>query len=269
VYGQLELARRCLSSLDRWTPAAVELVVIDDCGPERVIEADVDDAVTTGRDWRLVRHDVNRGFVGSVNHAFELADEDDVIVVNSDVEVLSGWFEPLVEAASSGPRVASVSSVADNGGLLSVPALGRQIPSPRQLEILRGRVPATAPIPVAVAHCTLFTRPALDAVGGFDQHFAPGYGEEVDWSLRAQRLGFRHLAALHSLVIHAQSASFGPDLRLFSTQRRHELRLLARYPRRWFGVRSFARSTDTDLRAGLTAISDEIARIREPRGPRI
>jgi GT2 family glycosyltransferase len=265
VYGQLDLVRRCLTAIDRQTPADVGLLVIDDHGPERLTDNGVAELLDSNRAWRFVSHRDNVGFVGSVNEAFDTTGRADVVVVNSDVEVLPGWFEALTGAANSRADVASISSLADNGGILSVPALAGHDLTPGEWAMVRAALPAVAEIPVAVAHCTLFTRAALDTIGGFDLAFAPGYGEEVDWSLRASRRGMHHLASLHSYVLHAQSASFGRAEGLFSLQRRHELRLLARYRRQWFAIRAFARRTDSGLAAGLAAVDSELSRLRDTR----
>ncbi len=245
VYGQLELLRRAVLAIDRETPVDIELIVIDDCGPQRLSEAELAGWLQSGRGWRLISHDANLGFVGSVNQLFELGGRADVLVVNSDVEVLPGWFEALAAAMSSTERVASASSLATEGSLLSVPELaGAGAP---ELGFARAGSPVAAEIPVAVAHCTWFSRAAVDAVGDFDRAFDPGYGEEVDWSLRAARQGFVHLAALHSFVRHDGGASFGPGGGFWSLARRHELRLLCRYPLRWWRIRRFVADRDTDF----------------------
>jgi GT2 family glycosyltransferase len=265
VFGQLELVRQALSALDAHTPVGVELIVIDDCGPQRLDDRSVAQCLPSGRAWRLLRHDANRGFVGSVNHLFDLAGQRDVVVVNSDVTVLPGWFQALAAAASS-ERVASASSMADNGGILSVPALAEQLTA-AQLEDLRNQLETAAPIPVAVAHCTWFSRGALAAIGGFDERFSPGYGEEVDWSLRAGQAGFIHRAALGSFVRHAGSASFGAHRELFTLQRRHEMLLLLRYRRRWFAIRRFARDPHTELARGKARIARYIGTVTSGSKP--
>jgi GT2 family glycosyltransferase len=245
VYGRLELLQRAVRAIDRHTPVEVELVLIDDCGPQRLTEPMLAGWLPTGRVWRLISHQMNLGFVGSVNELFELAAGQDVVVVNSDVEVLPGWFDGLRAAITGNPRAASASALASEGGLLSVSELARLAdPAPR-LAAVRKALPVAAEIPVAVAHCTWFARPALAEVGPFDRAFDPGYGEEVDWSLRAGRAGWLHLAALHSFVLHAGGASFGRSGRFWSLARRHELRLLLRYPVRWWQLRRFAADPGT------------------------
>lgn len=245
VYGRLELVQRALQAIDRETPDGIELIVIDDCGPQRLAEAHLAGWLGSRRDWRLISHQENLGFVGSVNQLFGLAVDSDVLVVNSDVEVLPGWFEALAEAMSGSARAASASSLATRGSLLSVPELATADAS--DLARARAQSPVAAEIPVAVAHCTWFSRAALAEVGDFDRKFDPGYGEEVDWSLRAARRGLIHLAALHSFVRHDGGASFGNGGGLWSLARRHELRLLLRYPVRWWRIRRFVADQGTDF----------------------
>ena len=269
VYGRLDLAERALRAIDRYTPPDVAVIALDDCGPQRLTSELVAAALVSGRSFELVLHERNRGFVGSVNHLFELAGRSDVVVVNSDVEVLPGWLDGLRAAmlATSDKPVASASSLADNGGILSVPGLGAGL-TVAQLEQLRAGRPAAAGVPVAVAHCTWFARAAVERIGGFDQRFAPGYGEEVDWSLRAAAAGFAHHAALHSFVLHQGSASFGDGAGLLSLQRRHEALLLWRYRRAWFEIRRFARNPDTELAVVKKQIATYLSGVKsDPDGP--
>jgi GT2 family glycosyltransferase len=272
VFGRLELTRACLSALDALTPTDVPLLVIDDVGPERLTTEDVAAVVTSGRSVELVLHERNVGFVGSANDAFERAAPADVVLVNSDVTVLPGWFEEL-RAAAGGGGVASASAIADNGGILSVPALARvgALRSDDRAAVLatcREAVPAAVDIPVAVAHCTWFRRDALQAIGAFDLAFAPGYGEEVDWSLRARRAGRHHVAAMRSYVLHAESASFGRATSWWSLQRRHEALLLRRYPLRWLGLRRFARDAGSGLALGRDLLASTIeANTRQSGAP--
>lgn len=247
VYGRLELLQRAVRAMDRHTPAEIELVVIDDCGQQRLTSSTLAGWLTSGRAWRLISHQTNQGFVASANEFFELAGEQDVILLNSDAEVLPGWFEGLQAAVASQPRTASASAMADHGTVLSVPRLSRPADPSRVLPLLRKALPVAIELPVAVGHCTWFTRAALAEVGLFDRAFDPGYGEEVDWSMRAGNAGFVHQAALHSYVLHAGQASFGRPGRLFSLARRHELLLLRRHPARWRQLRVFARDESNAL----------------------
>jgi GT2 family glycosyltransferase len=260
VYGRIDLAERCLRAIDDRTNVSVPLLLIDDCGDPPLTPEFVARTIRSGRRTTFVQHAENQGFVATMNEAFERTGSGNVVLVNSDVTVLAGWLPALQLALSAVPDLASASALADHGGILSLPGLAefRTLPAnevARRIDALRATVHYAALIPVAVGHCTLFNRSALRHVGGFDTAFSPGYGEEVDWSLRAIRLGWRHVAALHSFVLHEEGASFGVDRPRERLRRRHELTLAARYPRRFVGIRRFARSPDTDLHRALSTLA--------------
>ena len=60
VYGRLELLQRAVRAVDRHTPAEVELVLIDDRGPQPLTESTLAGWLTSGRDWRLISHQTNQ-----------------------------------------------------------------------------------------------------------------------------------------------------------------------------------------------------------------
>lgn len=264
VYGRLDLLARCLRAIDEQTFVSVPVLVIDDCGPEPVDEAGLRAALPSGRRFTFVRHESNAGFVATMNDAFERCAGSDVVLVNSDVAVLPGWLAGLRDALGASPATASASAVADHGGILSVAALGALRDAPaavirERLDQARRRTDVGVEIPVAVGHCTYFTKRALTEVGGFDLAFSPGYGEEVDWSLRAAELGWRHVVALHSYVWHDEGASFGANPERERLRRRHEARILARYPRSFVRIRRFARDPASPLARPLAVLESTLS----------
>jgi GT2 family glycosyltransferase len=209
----------------------------------------------------ILHHSSNSGFVGSCNDAFFVAGENDVILVNSDAVVGPQWYERMCAAAASSSLVATVSSLTNHGTILSVPNIDR--PSPQLPDHL---TPDTAAevvaqmsahllptIPTAVGHCTLITRKALNAVGGFDVTFGRGYGEEVDFSQRAIRLGFKHICADDVFVFHRGNGSFGVELT--SQQEANNAIVNARYP--WFenSVKCAMGDLSSPLQASLSRAS--------------
>ena len=63
-----------------------------------------------------------------------------------------------------------------------------------------------------VGFCMYVTRRALDLCGLLDEDtFGRGYGEEVDFCLRASRVGLRHLVEDSTFVYHRGGVSFGDE----------------------------------------------------------
>ena len=130
IYGRLDLAERCLRSLDATTPGAVPFLVIDDCGPERTSDSWLAGVMASGRATTLLVNDRNLGFVQTANRAFAARQGRDVLLVNSDVVVFPGWYDGMLAAAGQG--VASVTAMSNQGSIATI-AQGCLYSSPEQL----------------------------------------------------------------------------------------------------------------------------------------
>ena len=208
--------RACLESVFESTSATPhEVIVVDDASPEPAISRWLDGL---GRDGRitLVRHQQNRGFVASVNEGMARNPPRDVVLLNSDTEVAPGWLERLAAAVRHDDTVATATPFSNNATICSYPRSVTPNPLPAgestaSLDAVFAAVNAgrTASIPTAVGFCMYIARRALQRVGPFDaERYGTGYGEEVDFCMRAARLGFRHVIAGDVFVRHVGEVSF-------------------------------------------------------------
>jgi GT2 family glycosyltransferase len=234
VYGQFGVAIECLRAIAANSPADVEILVVDDGSPE-VLADNLPADIRQDPRFRVQRNASNLGFVGTANIAMGWHPSADLVLVNSDVLVSVGWFDRLESAAYATPNNATVSVLADEGSILSV-RLGESAPvvpdstALAELNIRLAELPQVKPaeIPVGIGHCLYIHREAIDAVGSYDEAFAPGYGEEVDFSLRCRAAGFHHVVAPDVFVLHRGRASFGAAAHEHG--RRAARLLLSRYP---------------------------------------
>jgi GT2 family glycosyltransferase len=239
VYNAYDDCLACFESLLRHTPESAAILVVDDAGGDIRALSQLRDAATVGERLVVVLcHKTNSGFVGSCNDAFAATNSNDVILVNSDVVVGAEWYDRLKDAAASSSLIATVSTLTNHGSILSVPDVNRPSPQlPAHLSpdsaaesVARHALRIRPTISTAVGHCMYIRREALDAIGGFDTAFGRGYGEEVDFSQRAIRLGFKHICADDVFTFHRGSGSFGSELS--ATQQENEKIVVARYP--WY-----------------------------------
>jgi GT2 family glycosyltransferase len=248
VFGALELFERCLASVARHTPAEVLVVAADDATPGDGVASLI---AAAGREVEHLRAAENRGFVANANAAFEATAPADVVVVNSDCVVTPGWLEGLCAAAGSDSRIATVSAMADNATIASVPATGEP---DRIAEAVRaGSRPRYPRLPTAIGHCFYVRRTALELVGPFDPAFAPGYGEEVDFSQRCLLHGMVHVLADDVWVQHRGEGSFSSDAERLRAE--HERLVEERYP--WYrsAVRRTGESAVAAARRALGPLS--------------
>ncbi len=74
-------------------------------------------------------------------------------------------------------------------------------------------------IPVGVGFCMYITRQALRKIGGLDGRFLfHGYGEEVDYCLRASEAGLKNYGAFNVFVGHLGERSFGLRKKALASQ---------------------------------------------------
>jgi GT2 family glycosyltransferase/glycosyltransferase involved in cell wall biosynthesis len=241
VYGAADLFVQSMHSVLEHTPPDVIVLVADDASPDPGIRSFLAKLDACGRlrhHVRYMRQPENLGFVGNVNSAFAATMPADVVILNSDCMVAAGWLPELRSAAYTDTNVATATALANHATILSVPHRNHPLPDfpqhidfDRAAEAVRSLSQRSYPrIPTAIGHCVWVRRDALDLVGGFDDAFSPGYGEEVDFSQRCLLHGLVHVAADATLVRHRQGATFGNDGVPSPDRARHERILQQRYP---------------------------------------
>lgn len=216
VYRGIAETKACLASVFAAREAPLgDIIVIDDCSPEPALSSWLDQLNEAGQ-IRLIRPPRNQGFVAAVNRGMQAAGRRDVVLLNSDTLLPAGWLARLAAHAYATPRTASVSPFSNNATICSYPALeGGGLAFGLGLAALDDATRAAnagraIEVPVTVGFCMYIRRAALDEIGYFDtEAFGHGYGEEVDFCLRASARGWRHTLAADIFVYHAGEVSFG------------------------------------------------------------
>ena len=217
VYRGEAETRACVESvLGSRVRSPHEVIVLDDASPEARLRPWLAELGGQGR-ITLIVHPRNRGFVGTVNEGMALHPDRDVVLLNSDTEVAPGWLDRLAACAASDPAIGTVTPFSNNATILSYPRTlePNALPEGETTASLdaafahanRGE---SLEVPTAVGFCMYITRRCLGKVGSFDEErYGAGYGEEVDFCMRAARAGFRNVAATDVFVRHVGEVSFG------------------------------------------------------------
>ena len=217
VYGSIELAIKCIDSILASHPKTpYNLIVIDDGSPDASVAETLEEMSKTKR-FRLIRNSANLGFPATCNIGFKLNRNNDVVLVNSDVEVFGNWLDRLVEVGRSRQEIGTVTPITNNGEICSYPKwlenndADLEVP-PYELDKLAGEVNAGLWVdsPTGVGFCMFFKRECLEQVGGFNEiEFKKGYGEENDFSQRAKKVGWINAITPSVYVTHKGGGSFG------------------------------------------------------------
>jgi GT2 family glycosyltransferase len=132
---------------------------------------------------RTVNHEQNLGVAPGWNAAARIASGDVLIFGNDDVELGAGALAGLVDALEATPDAGVVGPV---GSMWDRSAW-------QHAHFVH---PASGVEPCDVVSGFLFAarRSTWEAVGGFDEAYAPASWEEVDFNVAVQRLGLRSYA---------------------------------------------------------------------------
>jgi GT2 family glycosyltransferase len=234
IHNAPQALKACLESVQRTVPMETEVLLLDDASDDPGIPPLLRQFLgNAGPAWRLEQQTRNLGFVGTVNRGMQMT-QGNVVLLNSDTVVSSGWLEGLQRCLDSDPMIATATPWTNNGEIVSMPRFCSNNPMPPDLEALANVIavsgsPAYPEIPTAVGFCMAISRSAIRQLGVFDQElFGLGYGEENDFSMRALAAGFRNVLCDDVYVAHRGGCSFLP--RGLSPNADSMQKLLSRHP---------------------------------------
>lgn len=185
-----------------------------------------------------IANEDNLGFIGTCNRAFAraIAEGADVLLLNSDTEVMPGAIAEILAVAGLDPMFGFVCPRSNNATLASLPhslehkdvtadeAFARFAPLAR-------RLPRCTLAPTAIGFALWIRGTLLAEFGLFDTAYGKGYNEENDLIMRANRAGYRAVLANHAFVWHQGEQSFATTQQQRSERDAHNGALLrARYP---------------------------------------
>jgi GT2 family glycosyltransferase len=167
----------------------------------------------------------NIGFAAANNRALALAGGRYVLLLNPDVEIVSGTFAGLVAALDARPEV-GIASVIQQGADARLQHSIRRYPSPRRAfgealalpwrgwreeELAPSRYREERSVDWLVGAFLIARAEAVREIGGLDEQFFL-YSEETDWCYRARAAGWdvRHLPQM--VVTHHAAAAYRPEL---------------------------------------------------------
>lgn len=201
----------CLESFSEVTYSNLEVVVVDNASADETVET-----VRTRYPWTtLIVNDDNLGYVGGNNVGIRYALEkgtDYVFVLNSDTKMTATCLDELVRVMQSDPRIAITGAKnlymqnpvytwgkygVLNWGPMLVRTHGRFVRD----------YPESSPKDVdwVIGNGCMMSRTALETVGIFDEDFFQ-VNEDVDWCMRARKLGYR-IVYVDTAAIHHRGAS--------------------------------------------------------------
>lgn len=147
----------------------------------------------------------NIGFAKAVNQLLSDSKSNNIVLLNPDTVPIGNWLDRLIATAESDPRIGIVQpKLLQSNGLLD--STGHEpdrflYHDRGQDEPDMGQYDSTTELPSATFACALIKRRVFDTVGKLDPKMFLYY-EDVDFSLRARKAGWRIVYEPRAKVIH-------------------------------------------------------------------
>jgi len=162
----------------------------------------------------IIQNTENGGFAKGYNDALKQVDAKFYLLLNSDIEVTSGWLDPLYtiiqseDVAGCQPKVLSYAnkSIFEHAGAAGGFLDRNYFPFCRGrifdlTEEDRGQYDTVQEIFWATGACMLIKSEIFHAVGGFDEDFF-AHMEEIDMCWRIKKMGYTFKVVPSSVVYH-------------------------------------------------------------------
>lgn len=212
-----KLMEEFLPSVVAYSPAELAEVVVADNGS-------TDNSIALLQEKfpsvRIIRLDKNYGFAEGYNQALKQIDNEYTVLLNSDVEVTSGWLDAPLAALEADATIAAAQPkiraqrnkeyfeyAGAAGGFMDI--YGYPYCRGRILHIVEkdeGQYDTTTDILWATGACLFIRTAVYKEVGGLDAGFF-AHQEEIDMCWRLRSRGYRLVCTPQSVVYHVGGAT--------------------------------------------------------------
>jgi GT2 family glycosyltransferase len=203
--------KRCLERLQRADPGCTSVVVVDD--------ASSDGSAQAVRRWfprvNVVVSPQRVGPAGArnlgIDHAESRLDFEHYLFLDNDAFLELGAVGEMLACAAAEPRVGIVTPKAyaslDDGvlhlaGEITVNLAASRVTAVGAGELDAGQYDSERDVQTCSGFAMLVRRTVIQSVGRFDEAFFPPAWEDVDFSLRVRRAGYRIRYAPSAVVEH-------------------------------------------------------------------
>lgn len=185
VYNQLDYTRQCFDSIARYTDRPYELIIVDNASTDGTQEFLRDVKAT------VITNQQNLGCAKAWNQGIRASGGDVVGILNNDIVVTKGWLDGLLTFMEEEDH--GIVSPAAREGPLNYDLDAYAIEFTRSCrDVTRAEL---------YGACLVIKREVFDRVGLFDEAFAYGGCEDIDFYWRAQAAVFS-CGMTGSVLIH-------------------------------------------------------------------
>ncbi|MFP7470740.1 bifunctional glycosyltransferase family 2 protein/class I SAM-dependent methyltransferase [Niallia taxi] len=207
TYNKLEYTKLCIESIRKYTQKGFyEIIVVDNNSSDDTVQW-----LKEQEDLKTIFNEENLGFPKGCNQGIEIAEGDNILLLNNDTIVTNNWLENLLVALNSSEKVGCVGAVTNNcSNFQTVPTNYQSI---EDMQLFAQEFNKSNPVQweerlKLVGFCMLIKKSVVDEIGLLDEQFSPGNFEDDDYSFRIRKAGYKLLLCGDTFIHHFGSTSF-------------------------------------------------------------
>jgi len=208
VHNHLEDTQNCINALRALIiEEKYEILVVDNASDNQM-----KDWLDRQADIKVISNQKNIGFTAACNQAIAMAGGSELLLLHNDVLLTPHCLTNLKKLLHSDERIGAVAPVAYASGWMQQPDSREIYETYDELQLAAREIEKNSKNAeqtlLLESFCLLIKKEAIETVGLFDERFYPRYYEDIDYSLRLIKAGYKLMIAKKVLVHHAAGSTF-------------------------------------------------------------
>lgn len=208
-----EFTKSCIESLNEISYFNYNIIVVDNGsvdGSDYALKREFANIV-------LLKNNENMGFTGGNNVGIDFAlqhEADFVLILNNDTVVDKNFLSEMVKVAETDERIGMTTCkmfyydkpkrIWYAGGIVNKLTLKSKHIGANEIDAKK--YSTVREVGFVTGCCMLVRRELIEKIGAFDENFFI-YAEDLDWSLRASKAGYKLVYTGSAILWHMQSVS--------------------------------------------------------------
>lgn len=185
-----------------------KIILVDDCSNEDTKKC-LKKLNALYYNIELLENKQNLGFVKTCNKGMKHTVSEYIMLLNSDCLLAEDTTYKLIKHMKHNKEIGLICPLSNNAANLSIdiPKNFNYIKFDKLLEAKFNE--KNFPACTIVGNCMIISRACYEKIGGLDESYGMGYGEETDYQFKAAENNFKAIVAIDTFVFHKSQMSFG------------------------------------------------------------